>query len=848
MRAEDLSPDERQLVHDVRMSVEIPPGTVVQRVIPLSDAVRYLADETTDGADGRGRFAHTTAFGFTARMQDLAGVRTVADLVEALRLDYAGSPFTDGVPAVATLRFVSGADLAVPFGSAMADTEPGGLPYTRSDDPPFTGTGFTASADHRVPEAHTGGPVELTDGAELWAVADGREVHLGTYDLDTRSWLSTEAGAQLVGTETTDGRTDADLAGRLLRGVAGTDLPGIGERSGPPRGVRGQPGGPGVHPGQGARVAPDGARDGGHRVPADVAVPVARGDVLGAVAERAAGSPPAGLGRGPVDGGPVGPDADGQDGLGGRGPGVGGDRPGAGAPDGLTAGDDVVRSALGAGHGTAVEPLGRFAGHDVVRVAGSLAVVGPAGAVDPDAALGEVAAELAADPDRQSTHAEFADALRRGSVRYLQATGAVDGTVDLVERPTSPTWQPGQDETGVPRDVVDRGRYTAPGADVEAALRAAHRAAQGELAGWVGAVNPHLGEHPVGSTGSEQWTNNCGDCARRVADAVQGLAVRAAWGDPRLGEYAEMWGWTGDRPSAQAVAPEPSVDPDGRPVVDDTSAFTTSVWADLGRALRGAPVGTVAIVGVDWHVPGLARGRAGGHWFNAVVTDRGLLWVDGQDGTAAGWPPSYPNTIWRGEAVVRRPGAAWEGVDLGAGRDGGDAGGGGRSGAPLDGDRRPGDGGPLGGEPVPGRLAGDAADDPARGSAAAGAGRPGAAGAPRPGDPGPGPRTHAGGPPGLTDGVTADQLVRLAEQVTSPDGRVRRRAAAAAAELLPLLGLDEGRYAADGTRTGGSPDFEATVAALPADARTAVAVLGLAADPDLLPSGLPGLGAAVAKV
>jgi hypothetical protein len=346
-RAEDLTPEERQQLHDVRMSVPLAPGTPVQRVMPLADAVRYLSDETSDGSDGRTRFAHTTAFGFTARLQDVAGLTTVAAIVEGLRLDYRGTPFTDDVPVVAALRFQRGAELAVPFGPAMADARPEGLPYTRSDDAPFTGTGFTGSVDHRVPEAHTGTAVRLTDGAELWAVADGREVHLGTYDLDSESWLATTTGALLVQTEETHGRPGTDLAGRVLRAMAGPDLPGVGERPGPVRGVRRQPGGPGVHPGPGAGLAPAGARDGGDGVRADLPVQVAGRDVLGAVPQRPAGPAPAGLGRGPGDGDPLGADPHGQDGVGDRGGRVGGDRPGAGALAGLSESDvaDLVRLA-----------------------------------------------------------------------------------------------------------------------------------------------------------------------------------------------------------------------------------------------------------------------------------------------------------------------------------------------------------------------------------------------------------------------------------------------------------------------------------------------------------------------
>ncbi len=464
-----------------------------------------------------------------------------------------------------------------------------------------------------------------------------------------------------------------------------------------------------------------------------------------AAAEEPVRGPP-GSARGPA----VEP-ADGGlgDGAGGRGPGadpgVGrghrpgeGGEPGAGRAPGPRAGDDAAGhlTAVAGALGGAPELVARVAGHDVVRVGPRLAVVGPDGPVDPDAALRQVADALAADPAQAELTRSLADGLRTGTVPYVQVGTGPDGVPVATERPTTPTWQPGQDETGVPRSTVEADRYTPPGPEDVAGLAAAHRAAQGRLveriADWLGAVNPHYGDAP-GRDGAQPARFNCGDSSRRLADAVQGVAVSPAHLDLRLGEGSEMWTWTGVRPEP-LTAPDPGTDASGAPLPEDTSAFTEQAWAAVAEQLAGQPVGSVAVVGVDWSVAGEERGEGGGHWFNAVVGPDGLLWVDAQSASVGPWPPGYGDPIWNVEAAVRPPGGAWRGLDLDRPGTGNAGAAGDRAGADLAEQlRAPAAGGPLAGPAAGGRLGG-APGDPRTGDGdLRGAGRSGSA---RPVEPG----------------------------------------------------------------------------------------------------------------
>lgn len=158
-------------------------------------------------------------------------------------------------------------------------------------------------------------------------------------------------------------------------------------------------------------------------------------------------------------------------------------------------------------------------------------------------------------------------------------------------------------------------------------------------AGWIDAGNPHY------SSGLECWTNNCGPCSRSFADTFQGKSTSPAVGDTRVppGEYDEMWDALGVRPTSSMTNKHAL-----------PAAFRESAFQALEASLQREGPGAVAIVGVDWDIPGVPRGDAGGHWFNAYVGQDGTVkWADEQIGQTAGWPPAYKTDIWRIEAVVR---------------------------------------------------------------------------------------------------------------------------------------------------------------------------------------------------
>jgi hypothetical protein len=162
---------------------------------------------------------------------------------------------------------------------------------------------------------------------------------------------------------------------------------------------------------------------------------------------------------------------------------------------------------------------------------------------------------------------------------------------------------------------------------------------------WVHAINPNF------ATGRQEWTNNCGECARSFAQTYQGDAPRAAWGDtsPNPGEDHEMREW------ADNVVPD-TREFTGTPSQQSLDTFSRQTYDEIGRELAQQPSGTVAIIGVDWarQLPSGQWVPNGGHWFNAYVDKNGdVMWVDAQNGTHRPWPPVYGRPIHRGDAVFR---------------------------------------------------------------------------------------------------------------------------------------------------------------------------------------------------
>lgn len=190
--------------------------------------------------------------------------------------------------------------------------------------------------------------------------------------------------------------------------------------------------------------------------------------------------------------------------------------------------------------------------------------------------------------------------------------------------------------------LIDRQgtRYLRPTESDTALLKAALDGKVDDIGAWLDRVNPRF---PDGA----DWTNNCGPCSRAFADSFQGVEVRVAPGDTLRGELSEMYSWAGVTPMSLRAGDAEKV-----------AEFTTGAWDKVAAGAKDLPDGSTLIVGVDWE-------KGGGHWFNAVVQDGELKWVDAQTGTTHGWPPTYSSDIV-GIDVIHRPTGAdpWKGMDL----------------------------------------------------------------------------------------------------------------------------------------------------------------------------------------
>ncbi|WP_211305315.1 hypothetical protein [Crossiella equi] len=208
------SPDTTAMM-EIRERIQVAQGELLQRALTAEAATNLLTNSWVPGPRfENGQFGrHDQTSGFTARYADVAHLRTPAEVIEGLRLDYTdnnyigrnGRPpyeFTDG--AIATLRFpfdldrVNGAtdvdgaipiaygnhDKAQPF--PMGGNENPANP--RSNPAPFAGHGFTASEHNPVPEFEL--RPHSFDQAEIWLTdRDGNTTLLGAYDPDLDNGL-----------------------------------------------------------------------------------------------------------------------------------------------------------------------------------------------------------------------------------------------------------------------------------------------------------------------------------------------------------------------------------------------------------------------------------------------------------------------------------------------------------------------------------------------------------------------------------------------------------------------------------------------------------------------------------
>lgn len=112
--------------------------------------------------------------GFVYRVQD-SSFATPAEYYEALDLGYDGSDFGPDLAEVYVLRW------------SAVGSEAYRIPYSAdrggdwSAKPPFTGTGYTSSLNHVIPEFYLD-PVPLAVGAEIYRITPGGAGFIARFD------------------------------------------------------------------------------------------------------------------------------------------------------------------------------------------------------------------------------------------------------------------------------------------------------------------------------------------------------------------------------------------------------------------------------------------------------------------------------------------------------------------------------------------------------------------------------------------------------------------------------------------------------------------------------------------
>lgn len=173
---DQLTPHQVHDLVEARNAVTVEAGTPMQRVITPQQAQDYLRGFS----DTDPRFQPDQTFGYTARSEDVAQLRTPQDLFDGLGLDYDTTPYRvegdllgpnrggTAVDEMHVLRYDTRAadDVIVPrhhdlggdgsFDAAALDPEN-----------PFTGNGYTSGG---IPEFRTAGPSALESGAEIWRI------------------------------------------------------------------------------------------------------------------------------------------------------------------------------------------------------------------------------------------------------------------------------------------------------------------------------------------------------------------------------------------------------------------------------------------------------------------------------------------------------------------------------------------------------------------------------------------------------------------------------------------------------------------------------------------------------
>ncbi|MFC6287288.1 putative T7SS-secreted protein [Nocardioides sp. GCM10027113] len=178
---DQLDPDQVARLVAARDAITVGPGTPMQRVITPAQVEDYLSGSSEDPW-----FRPNETFGFAARAEDVAHLRTPQELFDGLGLDYEGTPYrADGdlsgpnqggtaVTDMHVLRYEAtpGDEFIVPRHSSLGGDGSLDAPAVDPDNP-FTGNGYTSGG---IPEFRNDTPSRLVEGSQIWRIeASGRQ-------------------------------------------------------------------------------------------------------------------------------------------------------------------------------------------------------------------------------------------------------------------------------------------------------------------------------------------------------------------------------------------------------------------------------------------------------------------------------------------------------------------------------------------------------------------------------------------------------------------------------------------------------------------------------------------------
>ncbi len=175
MPTDVLTPGDRHLINAVRDDLPAPTrDTVMQKIIPpgyFDEHGGLVQSRADDYIMGNNTQMNVQQVGGAVTVAgDTSHLSTPEKIYDGLRLDYADSPFERYDPGTHLIRFQadpgSSGVYEVPRNSDMG----GGQAYDSWSDP-FTGNGFTKSADDVIPE-YVAKNITMRDGAEMWEVLD----------------------------------------------------------------------------------------------------------------------------------------------------------------------------------------------------------------------------------------------------------------------------------------------------------------------------------------------------------------------------------------------------------------------------------------------------------------------------------------------------------------------------------------------------------------------------------------------------------------------------------------------------------------------------------------------------